>query len=61
MFVLYALYAVLFLLGFYLFGLSFAIDTTPVSGFVFAAGVIAVSLALALMVHAPGTARREDS
>ncbi|MCR2800863.1 hypothetical protein QNO21_05985 [Microbacterium sp. zg-Y818] len=60
MFILYALYVVLFLLGFYLFGLSFAIDSDP-SGFIFAAGIIAVSLALALMVHAPGTARRQDS
>jgi len=56
---MFILYAVLFLLGFYLFGLSFAIDTTPVSGFIFFGGVLAVSAALALMVHAPGTARRQ--
>ncbi len=57
---MFILYSALFLLGFYLFGLSFAIDAGP-SGLIFAAGVISVSLALALMVHAPGTARRKDS
>ncbi|MBD7957819.1 hypothetical protein H9651_09240 [Microbacterium sp. Sa4CUA7] len=57
---MFILFAVLFLLGFYLFGLAFAVDS-GLSAFIFASGIISISLALALMVHAPGTARRQDS
>lgn len=43
------LYGALFLLGFYLFGLAFTVPFAP--GLVFVAGILCVSLALAVPVH----------
>ncbi len=49
MIVLFALYLVLFLVGFWLFGAAFT--ATAFQGLIFAAGIIAVSLAVALLFH----------
>lgn len=49
MYVLFALYLVLFLGGFYLFGAAFT--ATAFQGLIFTAGLLAVSLAVALLFH----------
>ena len=49
MYVLFAMYLVLFLVGFYLFGLAFTVEAWQ--GLIFTAGVLSVSLALALLLH----------
>ncbi|SBS75161.1 hypothetical protein [uncultured Microbacterium sp.] len=54
---MFIVYLVLFLLGFYLFGLAFAIDSDP-SGYIFVAGILSVSLAVALLFHLPSAADR---
>ncbi|MCR2811862.1 hypothetical protein NQ166_07575 [Microbacterium sp. zg.Y1090] len=50
---MFIVYSILFLLGFYLFGLAFLLDS-GLSPLVFVGGVLAVSAALALVVHGPG-------
>jgi hypothetical protein len=47
MFVLFALYLVLFLAGFFLFGAAFT--ATAFQGLIFTAGILSVSLAVALL------------
>jgi len=54
---MFIVYMVLFLLGFYLFGLAFTVE----SGLVFVAGLLSVSLAVALLLHLPGTEQRRDT
>lgn len=54
---MFIVYMVLFLLGFYLFGLAFAIDSDP-SGYIFFAGLLSVSLAVGLLFHRPSSAER---
>jgi hypothetical protein len=49
MYILFALYLVLFLVGFYLFGAAFT--ATAFQGLIFTAGIFAVSLAVALLFH----------
>jgi hypothetical protein len=49
MYVLFVLYVALFLVGFYLFGAAF--NAPAFQGLIFAAGIIAVSLAVALLFH----------
>lgn len=46
---MFILYGVLFLLGFYLFGLAFTVSVAP--GLIFIAGILSISLALALPIH----------
>ncbi|MCR2764412.1 hypothetical protein NQ152_12945 [Microbacterium sp. zg.B48] len=46
---LFLVYVVLFLGGFYLFGAAFNAESWQ--GLIFAAGILAVSLALGLVVH----------
>lgn len=46
---MFIIYGVLFLLGFYLFGLAFTVSVLP--GLVFVAGILCISLALALPIH----------
>lgn len=46
---MFILYAVLFLGGFYLFGLAFAVDSWQ--SVIFTAGILLVSLAVALPIH----------
>ena len=53
MIILYILYLLLFVGGFYLFGAAFTAEAWQ--GLIFTAGVIAVSLALGLLLH---TSRR---
>ena len=53
MIILYILYLLLFLGGFYLFGAAFTVDAWQ--GLIFTGGILAVSLALALCLH---TSRR---
>ncbi len=50
------LYMVLFLLGFYLFGLGMTLE----SGLIFTAGILSVSAALALLLHLPAARERHD-
>ncbi len=50
-------FMVLFLLGFYLFGLAFT--AAAWQGLIFIAGLLSVSLALALIVHGPDRAKSE--
>jgi hypothetical protein len=49
MYVLFVLYLVLFLAGFFLFGAAFT--ATGFQGLIFTAGILAVSLAVALLFH----------
>ena len=49
MFILFALYLVLFLVGFYLFGAAFT--ATAFQGLIFTAGILSISLAVALLFH----------
>jgi hypothetical protein len=49
MYVLFVLYLVLFLAGFFLFGAAFT--ATAFQGLIFTAGILAVSLAVALLFH----------
>lgn len=49
MIVLFALYLVLFLAGFFLFGLAFT--ATAFQGLIFAAGILVISLAVGLLFH----------
>jgi len=49
MIVLFALYLVLFLAGFYLLGLAFTVSAFQ--GLIFAAGILVISLALGLLFH----------
>jgi hypothetical protein len=53
---MFLLYMALFVLGFYLFGLGMTIE----SGYVFTAGILAVSAALALVLHLPAARERHD-
>ncbi len=56
---MFIVYMVLFLGGFYLFGLSFAIES--MQGLVFTLGLLAVSAALALCLHLPAAKERHDA
>jgi len=49
MYVLFALYLLLFLAGFWLFGAAFTAESFQ--GLIFTAGVLSVSLAVALLFH----------
>ena len=49
MYILFALYLVLFLAGFWLFGISFTAESFQ--GLIFTAGILSVSLAVALLFH----------
>jgi len=49
MIILYILYLLLFLGGFYLFGAAFTADAWQ--GLIFTAGILAISLALGLLLH----------
>jgi hypothetical protein len=49
MIVLFALYMVLFLVGFYLFGAAF--NAEAFQGLIFTAGLLSISLAVALLFH----------
>jgi hypothetical protein len=49
MYVLFALYVVLFLVGFYLFGMAFTAEAWQ--GLIFTAGILSVSLAVGLLFH----------
>jgi hypothetical protein len=49
MYVLFALYLVLFLAGFWLFGAAFTAESFQ--GLIFTAGLLSVSLAVALLFH----------
>lgn len=50
-------YMALFLVGFWLFGLSFTVDSWQ--SVIFVAGILSVCAALALCVHGPGRAKSE--
>lgn len=56
----FIVFMILFLGGFYLFGISWSLPTAQ--GFVFSAGIILVSLALAYVMRQRGSAtRRSDN
>ncbi|SFS14312.1 hypothetical protein SAMN04487846_2895 [Microbacterium sp. cf046] len=46
---MFVLYILLFLGGFYLFGAAFAVDSWQ--GLIFTAGILSVSLAVAILFH----------
>jgi len=54
---MFLLYAVLFVLGFYLFGLGI----TAGSALIFVGGLLSVSLAVALLFHLPAASERRES
>lgn len=56
---MFIVYVVLFLGGFYLFGLAFTL--TSMQGLVFVLGLLAVSAAFALCLHLPAAKERHDA
>jgi len=55
---MFVVYMLMFLAGFYLFGLAFTI--TSMQGLVFVLGLLLVSGALALCLHLPAAKERHD-
>lgn len=56
---MFIVYSVLFVLGLYLFGLSFNLES--MQGVVFTLGLLSVSAALALCLHLPAAKERHDN